>query len=198
MTDQQLIGLARQVLNIANTDRRNNGYGGIVLASYHEVNGEVYRLRKVEQLLPKLLGERWLDNGRAKELGFGTIRKATEQFPNPPDAIIIVTAANMFLPTEKFKALPFEEQEKLVKNTGHDTHHRMAAEGLFRIVDCFSAVAQTPERVCNVVQEVKHGELVDKPVVTNVFDQKDFSGNLKMFGEKEELDFTKKNPARVN
>jgi hypothetical protein len=71
----------------------------------------------------------------------------------PPDAFVIVTAANSFRPTEKMQKLPFEKQKALSYGSPK-TRHQAVRDGYFTLVDCLSAVAQTPERVCHYVQAV--------------------------------------------
>lgn len=98
-----------------------------------------------------------------------------------PTAIIMVTATNMFLPTEKLTTLPIEKQKRLL-NASNKDHHQLAAEGYLRVVDSRTAVVQTPERVCCCTQEVKRGELVGRPDVKH-FAQDEFGGRMKMYGE---------------
>jgi hypothetical protein len=92
-----------------------------------------------------------------------------------PDAAIIVTAGNAFKPTEKLQKLSFEERQTIL-NGG-----LAVREGLLELVDCLSALAQTPERVCHYVQTVDHRWSVGQPEV-RFFDQKDFDGRMKMYG----------------
>jgi hypothetical protein len=167
-------------LNVAQTDRRNRGWEtSIVLATYFAEEG-FRRMTKVEELLRQLLGDAWLNSGAGKDAGFGVLREATEAFPRKPDALIIVTATNIFKPTAKMAALEIKEQKRLLAG-GHDAHHRLAAQGLMTIIDGFTAVAQTPERVCVCMQEVG-AESVMEP---RCFAQNEFGGRLKMFGEDE-------------
>jgi hypothetical protein len=98
-----------------------------------------------------------------------------------PDAFIIVTAGNAFKPTEKLQKLSFQERQTIL-NGGQDRHHLPVREGLPELVDCLSALAQTPERVCRYVQTVDHGWSVGQPEV-RFFDQKDFDGRMKMYDE---------------
>lgn len=179
MTDPQLIGLARQALNMMKT-AMERGHRGILLANYYEGEG-VHRMDRVEKILADLLGEDWLDHGGKKDAAFMVLRKATEVFPQKPDAIIIVTASNMFKPTEKMQALPLEKQKKLI-NQGHDRHHKLAAEGYLKLIDSFTALVQTPERACISTQEVDGQFFVGQPD-TRCLNQAEFGGRLKMFGE---------------
>jgi len=125
-----------------------------------------------------------LNHGGKKDYATDVIRLAISA--HPPPAIVLVTAANMFRATEKFNALPYEEQKRRVES-GHDEHHRMVAEGLYRIIDCFNAVAQTAARVCIRMQPV---DRTQKPE-TKLFDQADFDGRMKFYG-KQPPDFLSK------
>ena len=183
MTDEELTGLARQALNIAGKAWENTDYGGMVLASYHAGEG-ICRMEPVEKLIEAKLGQRWLDDERLKDIGYGVLREVVDMFATSsaaPDAIVMVTASNMFLPTPKFQALPIEKQKWLINSSNKD-HHRLAAEGYLRVVDSRTAVVQTPERVCCCTQEVAGDRLVGQPTVKH-FAQDEFSGRLKMFGE---------------
>lgn len=180
MTDKELEGIARQALNMSITARAIENYGGAILANYFDGEG-LRRMRKVEQLLEKVLGEGWLGSGEAKDAAFGVLREATALFPLRPDALVFVTATNMFKPTAKFDALDEKRQREMLDG-GHEAHHRLAAEGYFEIIDSVTAIAQTPERVCIASQQVDHGALVGQPE-TRTGPQEDFGGRLKMFGE---------------
>jgi hypothetical protein len=181
MTDQELLGLARQGLNMAATEVEQRRKLGMLLANYFEGEG-VHRMRKVEDYLAQILGEDWLNYPRKKDAVGDVLRKAIELFPKPPDAFIMVSATNMFKPTAKLMAMPMEEQRKLM-NEGHDAHHRMAAEGLLTVIDSYTATVQTPERVCVCAQAVdKRGKLVGQPEA-RYLEQEDFGGRFKMYGE---------------
>lgn len=185
MTDDELTGLARQALNMAGKAYEQTDYGGMVLASCHAGEG-IHRMEKVERLFEEKLGRRWLDDEQTKDIGFGMLRKVVDMFSEaPPDvrpiAIIMVTATNMFVPTEKLTALPIEKQKRLINGSRKD-HHQLAAEGYLRVVDSRTAVVQTPERVCFCTQEVKRGKLAGQPNVRH-FAQDEFSGRMKMYGE---------------
>lgn len=179
MTDAQLEGIAAQALNLAKRDQERGRFN-FLLATFHQEDGALHRMTKIEALIIANLGEEWLNDGAAKDLGFGLLRKAVGLMP--PDAIIFVTAANMFKPTEKMKKLPFEEQERRAR-LGHDENHRLAKQGYYEIIDCLIAVAQTPERVCHRIQPVApRGQTPDAPH-TQMFDQKHFDGRMKFYGE---------------
>lgn len=180
LTKKELEGIARQALNMARTDVRNGGWKtGILLATYFRTDEHPFhRMDMIEKLLQEKLGEQWLNNGYAKDAGFGLLREAVNRFPTIPDALVIVTATNMFQPTAKMKALPIEEQRKLIE-TNHDDHHKMAAHGYFEIVDSFTALAQNPAFCVLAVQDADGATAP----VTKALNQEDFDGRLKMFGE---------------
>lgn len=182
MTDQELEGMARQALNMALTEAELKGEMGALFATYFDGEG-IHRMRKVEEIIGAKFGKGWLDDGDKKDAAFGVLRKATQLFPSPPDAFVIVTPTNMFRPTEKLKAMGLKKQKELSMR-GNDYHHQMAREGLMRIVDSFTAVVQTQERVCVASQEVDRGRAVGQPE-TFCMPQKDFGGRLKMWGEDE-------------
>jgi hypothetical protein len=178
VTDPQLEGLAAQCLNLAKRDM-DRGRFNFLLATWHGNEG-LHRMRKIEATIVQMLGEDWLNNGAKKDAAMGVIRMAAKLAP--PDAIVFVTAANMFRPTAKFHALPIEEQQRRIE-LGHDEHHRMAREGLYRLIDCLIAMAQTPERVCHRIQPVpERGHMPDAPE-THFFDANDFSGRMKFYGD---------------
>jgi hypothetical protein len=179
LTDAELLGLARQVLNIAKTEFELNGEAGFIMASYHANHG-IHRTRSVEALLHNMLGENWLDDGDKKDYAFDVIRYATQQLP--PDAVVFCTPCNVFKPTTKFEALPVEERHRLVMRSkkGHDEDHKMVAEGWLALSEAFNVVVQTPQRVCICSQEVRRGVLVGQPRA-DYFKQDDFHGRLKMF-----------------
>lgn len=182
LTEKELEGIARQALNLAQTDRELRGWQtSILLATYyaHDIP-PLRRMETIEQLLREKLGERWLDSGAGKDAGFGMLRRAVGAIPNTPDAVVIVTPTNMFRPTAKMRALPAAQQKRMTSG-GHADHHRLAAQGYFEVVDSFTSVAQTPERVCIATQVagadgapgVKHMHML----------QEHFGGRLKMFGK---------------
>jgi hypothetical protein len=179
MTDQELQGIAWQALNMAKTDlEHGNEFSGLI-ATYFEGEG-LRRMTRIEKQIREQIGIDWLNNGAAKDAVFDVLRMGARV--QPVDGFVFVTAANYFRSTEKLTALdPAEVERQLAK--GHDHHHRMAKEGLLTIQDSLIATAQTPERACIIVQAVgPKGEFVDKPD-TRYFDQAEFDGRLKMFGE---------------
>ncbi len=181
MTDRELLGAARQTLNMARTDWELQGWpSSMVIASYHAADAPpLHRMRKIEQLLQDKLGRSWLDDEAKKDHGFYVLRLATAAMP--PDAVVIVTPTNMFKSTAKAMASP-----GLLKRMKTDTpgqRRQRVAEGLLELVDSVTAVAQTPQRVCTVAQPVRRGVYVGEPTVM-FFDQAQFDGRLKMFGVK--------------
>jgi hypothetical protein len=184
MTDAQLQGLAAQALNMAKREMERGSFN-FLLASWHE--GEtLHRMRTIERTIIEKLGEDWLNGGRTKDLGFGLLKLATAMLP--PDAMVFVCVSNFFEPTERLLALSLEEQHKTLGQT-HDGHHQAVKEGLLKLCDALTAVAQTPERMCSYMQKVAVGRRVvrflDQPVV-QLFDQSDFSGRMKLYGAKKE------------
>lgn len=177
LSDAVLQGLAAQALNLAKRDFEQGKFN-FLLASYHESDGpRLHRMQKIEALIVERLGEDWLNNGRKKDIGFDMLRTATHILP--PDAIVFVTAANRFESTAKLNALP-DAQRIAMLNTNHDRHLQMVKEGLLEIHDGFSAIVQTPTRVCSYFQDFDRGEPVGKPI-TMFIPQADFDGRLKMY-----------------
>lgn len=181
LTEKELEGIARQALNMAQMDRELRGWKtSILLATYYTRDiPPLRRMERIERLLQEKLGEGWLDSGAKKDAGFGMLRMAIGGgIPNTPDAVAVVTATNMFRPTAKMRALAPAEQKRLI-NAGHDSHHRLAAEGYFDVVDSFTSLAQTPERFCIAVQAAGGSEPPDVKYGL----QEHFGGRLKMFGK---------------
>lgn len=182
MTDQELLGAARQTLNMARTDFELQGWPtSIAIASYHvKDNPPLHRMRKIERLLQDQLGEEWLNDGARKDYGFRVLRLSTLALP--PDAMVIATPTNMFRPTAKFMA-KFKGKGEAAKRATDtpEQRRRLVAEGLLEMVDSVTATAQNPERVCVVMQPVNRGVNVGEPQV-NFFDQDSFEGRMKMYG----------------
>ena len=179
MTENELEGLARQALNMAKTELEQKDRLGMLLASYRK--GErLYRMSKIEANLVEKLGQGWLDDWRRKEAGYGWLRIALQIVP--PDAIVIVTATDMFRSTEKMAALPDEERKKAIERSNDPKERRkMAAEGLFTITDGLTAVAQAAERVCISTQAIEHGAFAGQPITHHCL-QANFHGRQKMYG----------------
>ena len=179
MTDAELEGFAAQALNMAWRDIEQRNDFNFLLASYHaEDVPPIHRMTKVERLIVSKLGEEWLNSGRTKDVGFLILRHAVAILP--PPAIVFVTAANGFKPTDKFGALP-EAQRLEIMNAGHDRHHQLVKEGLLEMHDVLVAVAQTPTRVCNCMQRYDRGKRVGNRE-TQFSPQENFDGRLKMYG----------------
>lgn len=186
MTDQELLGIARQCLNMARTDIELAGWPTRIVIAVYNAGDEppLHRMRTIEDLMLAMFGKGWLDSDAAKAAGFRMLRVAlTAALQRTPQAIAICTAANMFKPTAKYSALPRKEKVRIAKEARHVDYHRMAREGLFEIVDSFTAVAQTDQRVCNCSQPVRRGVFIGEPIV-HYLDQADFVGSLKMYGAK--------------
>jgi hypothetical protein len=178
MTRPELQGLAAQALNMARREIEQGSFH-FLLAAYHE--GEtppVHRMDGVEKLIIQRLGENWLNSGRTKAVGFGVLRIAVDLLP--PDGIVLVTSANYFKPTAKFKELTEEERRKLV-DAGHDRHHEAVKGGVLELCDSLLAIAQTPQEVCHYVQVLEKGRPVGVPEVL-FCPQEAFSGRCKMYG----------------
>jgi hypothetical protein len=183
MTDAQLRGLSLQALNMAKRELERGTFN-CVLASYHE--GEsLHRMSSIERTLIERLGKEWLSSGHTKDAGFGVLKMATAALP--PDAMVIVTGANFFEPTERLLALSQEEQRAILGQS-HDDNHRASKEGWLTVCDALVSIAQTPERVCNYVQKMaveRRVHFLGQPVV-QLFDQRAFDGRLKLYGTKPE------------
>ena len=181
MTDAELQGISAQALNMAKRDL-DRGNFNFLLAVYHQADEQkLHRMVKVEELIIKKMGEEWLNDGLRKDIGFRIIREAVDWMP--PEAVVFVTACNMFTPTEKLSKLPVEERRKLLDG-GHDRHHEAVQTGLLAIGEGLLAIAQTPERVCMYQQKVEKLTFTGHPE-TKFFPQADFGGRMKMFGKEE-------------
>lgn len=178
MTDQELLGVARQTLNMARTDWELQGWpSSMVIASYHACDEPpLHRMRKIERLLQEKLGEGWLNDDAKKCHGFYVLRLATAAMP--PDAVVIVTPTNMWRPTAKFKLVGNAAKKATATRERRD---QLVAEGRLELIDSVTAVAQTPERVCTCMQPVERGVYVGAPTAT-FFAQAEFDGRMKMFG----------------
>jgi hypothetical protein len=195
ITDAQLQGLALQALNMAKRELERSDFN-CLLASYHE--GEsLHRMKSIERMLIEKLGKKWLSGGHTKDLGFGLFKLVTAMLP--PDAMVFVSIVNFFEPTERLLALSLEEQHKILGQT-HDGHHQAVKEGLLKLCDAMTPLAQTPDRVCQYVQKIESDRrgvrFLDQPAV-HLFDQSDFDGRMKLFGAKiEDYEFILKNGYR--
>lgn len=176
--DAELEGLGAQALNMALRDMER-GQFNFVLASYHQSDTPPFhRMDKIEKLIVERLGQKWLNSGRAKDIGFNMLRMAVSLLP--PDALVIVTITNRFKPAAKLYGLP-EAKQLEVLNSSHDRHHQAVKEGLLEVCDSLFAIVQTPERVCQYIQDFdQRGKTVSKPDVW-FGPQEQFSGRLKMF-----------------
>jgi hypothetical protein len=180
MTDAQLQGIGAQALNMAKRDIEQGSFN-FLLASYHECDEtKLHRMPDVEALIIERLGKDWLNDGRAKDIGFRLLRMAVDLMP--PDAVVFVTLCNSFGPTAKFHELTPAQQTELIE-AGHNRHHQAVKEGLMDRYDILLATVQTPERVCMYRQVLdERGEFSGKPE-TRCGPQKGFGGRLKMFGK---------------
>jgi len=196
LTDSEIEGISAQALNMAKRDIQQVRFN-FLMASYHA--GDVpplHRMTKVEAEIVSHLGEDWLNSGRAKDIGFYILRMAVDAMP--PDAVVFCTAGNAFKPTSKLEAMPEAAVRELL-DQGHDGQHQAVKEGLLILTDVLMAVTQTPERVCNYVQEFDGRHRPLGPPRATFLPQKCFYGRLKMFGKHygdPEVNFTLKMPGK--
>jgi hypothetical protein len=179
MTDAELQGIAAQALNMAKRDLELDRFN-FLLAAYNLCDQPpLHRMTEIEAVIIERLGANWLNSGRTKDLGFFVLRQAVDLMP--PDAVVIATGVNRFQPTQRFHKLP-EAQQRELMNSSHDRQHKAVAEGLLTVGDALFAIVQTPERVCQYVQDYdRHRQPVGKPQPM-FFPQEHFNGRLKMFG----------------
>lgn len=179
MTEQELKGVAFQALNLARADRTTRGWKtSIVLAIYYKTDKTpLTRMESVEELLLEKLGKGWLSDGRKKDMAFQLLRRAIDKFPKTPDAVIIVTPADMYMPTAKMLELSMEEQKRLA-DLGASARPRLVREGLYDVIDSYTALAQTPELVMTVNQAADD----ETAPVTRCGPLNSLTGRLKMFG----------------
>ena len=65
ITDAQMEGLAAQAANLAKKDmEQKEGGFHFLLASYHDVDKQLHRMTKIEDLMVEKLGEEWLNHGQ--------------------------------------------------------------------------------------------------------------------------------------
>jgi hypothetical protein len=178
LTDEELKGISAQALNMAKLDIERNQFNFLFAAYFADDTPPLHRMEKIEALVVKQLGQEWLNCGATKDIGFGVLRMAMRMLP--PEAVVIVTAVNAFVPTEKFQSLPVKQQRKLMRET-HEAHHAAAREGLLDLRDALVAIAQTPERVCQYMQTYGPGSIPLGTASASFFPQKDFGGRLKMY-----------------
>ena len=188
LTDKQLEGLGAQAFNLAKRDLEQREFN-FLLATYHDGQG-LHRMTMVEALITEKLGQQWLNNGRAKEIGFGIIRGAVDLVAGrkdlTPDAIVFASIVNNFKPTPKMDCLTSDRRRAIVTG-GHDKHHQAVRDGYMSVCDALCAIVQTPTRVCMYRQDFdERNNAIGKP---NSFcsPQADFGGKMKFFG-KDELD----------
>jgi hypothetical protein len=149
-------------------------------------DGQLKRMTKVEATIAMRCGEEWLNSGAAKDAAFGLLRTMTDL--TKPEGIVFATATNAFRPTQLFlERYPDPDVQKAMLDRGHDHHHEMVAEGLLKLDDSITVVAQTAESVCIGVQVVVDGKF-DGQANFGVGPQADFGGRLKMYGEESQHD----------
>ena len=175
MTDQELQGIAVQALNMARTDYEQ-GQFDFILGFVGTESRSLHRMRLIEEMLVEKLGPHWLNHGGRKDAGFLMLAYAVSQLP--PLAVCMVTGVNRFEGTEKFYALPPEEQLKLV-DSGHGRHHEAVREGLLTMQDAFVSLVQTKDRVCFCT--VNRKALSAQPE-TKFCNQTELEGRIKLYG----------------
>ncbi len=178
LTDAELKGVGAQTLNMVKRDLELGRFN-FLFASYHVGDKPpLHRMNKIEALVVERLGENWLNSGRAKDMGFYVLRLAVDLLP--PDAVVIATGANSFKATARLDALP-KERHRALLNASHDEQHKAVAEGLLEVCDAILVMVQTPERICQYVQEIgPHGPVGN--ATAQFFPQEGFTGRLKMYG----------------
>jgi hypothetical protein len=174
MTDEKLKFLAKQCAAMAKTELRTKGEINCILVSYHQDCG-LHRMRKVEKLIVELAGEGWLNSPARKERAFGILCAANALSPVPPEAMVIVTVADQWVGNEAFAALPPEEQQRIYEENPRNRLY-------FAPRDVVIATAQTPERLCMYWQRLQGTLLIGEPHA-DFFNQAEFSGNLKVYGD---------------
>jgi hypothetical protein len=173
VTDELLKGLAHQGANMAKTDLRYRHQINGVIAFYCEGAG-LHRMRKVELEIEAKFGRDWLNSGQAKDTAYGVLRLAVKA--QPPDAIVIVNAADKFETTTVFDALSNGEKERVFRS-----QHPRDLPQYFQPHDALVSVAQSPERVCVFSQRLRGDLLIGEPEV-RFFPQSAFDGRLKIYG----------------
>lgn len=160
---------------MAKTELRYRHQLNGILAIYFEGEG-LRRLRKIEKLVEEQCGVAWLNSGRAKDILFGVLCAGAKAIA--PDAIVIVTAADKFVPTDAFEVLPDAEKDRLFR----DNHPRDMPQ-YFQPHDILISLAQTPERVCLYHQrfDSKRFQFIGEAEV-KIGPQDGFDGRLKMYG----------------
>jgi len=185
MTDELLKGHTAQVLNMAMTDARKEGGLHIVIAAYHaEDQQPLHRMRMIENQIEKRFGRNWLNNGPMKDAVYATLRLCFNTMP--PEAVFLAFQVHNFKHTDKWEALSPEEQQPLVRriSKSHAEQWVMVKEGWLEPGDGIVCVGQTPLRVCMGMQALKGpGRQLDGQPHLEIWDQHEFSGRLKMFGD---------------
>jgi hypothetical protein len=172
VTDERLTFYAKQSLAIAKTELRVRKQLGGVLVAYR-ANFGLHRLTKVEGLFRELAGEAWLNDGGMKQAICETIRALNRVVP--VEAMGMVTAVNMYVETDGYRALPVEERERVKDADWKNPRYFTASEALV-------ANLQTAERVCLYIQPFRGGLLVGDPNV-KVESQEDFAGRMRFYGD---------------
>jgi len=178
MTDKILEGMATQGLNMARTELRYRHQLNGILAIYIAGEG-LHRLRAIERYLEQLAGPAWLQSGHVKDCIFGAIASGNKHISDPPDAVLIVTGGDEFVPTDAMLALPEEDQKRIFEGATHPKR----LPHYFKPRDVVISLAQSPERICLLRQHVQMpgALLIGQPsIVTGP--QENFNGRLKVYG----------------
>jgi hypothetical protein len=174
MTDELMKGLAAQAFNMARRDMQRGEFN-FLLAVYYEGEG-LHRMTKVERVIIEILGEDWLNHGRAKDAGFGVMREAVGR--SEVEAIVFGCVINNFTPTEKFRSLAPAAQDAIL-NDNHDRHWQEVKTGNFKVCDALLTTVQTPTRLC-ICKRNLEGSGEQR---FDFLDQAEFRGRMKLFGD---------------
>jgi len=173
LTDPELQGIATQALNMAKFEIEKTRCLNGLIASYYADQG-LKRMKKVEALIVNKFGKEWLNDWAKKK----SVLRMVATLSGAPDAMVLVTSVNRFLPTPALEALPPDEKKAILVSS-HERHHQAVKEGLLCIEDCLMANAQTPERVCLATLPTKPDSVVDYSFIP----QSHFGGIMKFWGE---------------
>jgi hypothetical protein len=132
-------------------------------------------MRSVEKLIVEVVGEDWLSHAWKKERAFGILRCTNSVMPL--DAVAFVCVVDRWEGNAAFLALPAGEQERVYVENPKNREY-------FVPLDHLMASVQTPERMCMYYQRLQMPALllVGEPIVS-FYDQAEFRGNLKLYGE---------------
>ena len=173
MTEERLKLIAKQTAAMAKTQLRTRGQLNCILAYYFEGCG-LKRMLRIEKWARENLGEDWLNNGRKKDFMFGMMSFCTRLAP--PEAIVVCTAVDEFLPTQLLDSLPDAEQRRIYEIEYPRDHPEW-----FRPRDALVVTAQTPALCCIYRQTLQGTLLVGEPDIM-IGPRDKLKGRLLMFG----------------